>query len=331
MPGKLPAATNLLLAILLGASSCTATVAAETDAPGDNRYDPASQDPRTDPNSPQFDENYDPATDPDHPLKNPGKDPGAGWARHRRADGTPRVATGKADWDWGEMYFDGTYATALIITNDCDSDEQVSLFINDLPYLKMQKKVTVPAKSTFIVKGTITTPPEPPPPLIAGTMTPPPSWGWVPPPDIPPQPFPPPPPQWHQPNFAKVDGNVVAWHPWTGSCQPRRTVYQASGHIHFRPPDPDTDAGPSSIAKADVCEVYWLLGERPAQLDLEDRDCTRKIRELALRFLRKILDYHIRNAPDDWLWLPGSSLISEMSIEELLAMKTRADGLLGLN
>ncbi len=325
MPEKLPAGTNLLLAILLVALPCTATVAAGPDAPTDDRYDPSKQDPRTDPNSPQFDKNYNPATDPDHPLKDPGKDPAAGWAKHRRADGTPQVATGKADWDWGEMYFDGTYATALLITNDCDSDEKVTLFINNLPYLEMKKKVTVPAKSMLTVKGTITTPPEPAPPFVA-LGQPPPAWGWVKPPDIPPQPYPPPPPQWHQPNFAKIDGNVVAWHPWTGNCQPKRTVYKAGGHIHFRPPDP----GPSNIAKPDVCEVYWLIGERPAQLDLEDSDCTRKIRELALHFLQKILDYHIRNAPDMWSWLPGPGRISEMTIDQLLAMKARADGLMGL-
>ncbi|MEQ8231721.1 MAG: hypothetical protein RKL32_08395, partial [Gammaproteobacteria bacterium] len=57
---------------------------------------------------------------------------------------------------------------------------------------------------------------------------------------------------------------------------------------------------------------------------------TQKIRELARRYIDLVLGPYILNAPEEWLWLPEAAAVEAMSIEALLAMKARADELLGL-
>ena len=262
---------------------------------------------------------YDPRTDPDHPLKNVDVDPGEGWENHRRADGTPNVATTRANWPWGDLYYDDNYPSKLIISNTCKARQPVHLFVNNLPYISLPSAVTVPGEGQLEVEIKIDTPPEPAPPIMAGPN--PPGWGWVKPPpmiraavDA---------PTFHQPNFVNIQGNVVAWHPWIGDCLPARDVYAVSGHIHFRPPEPED---PSSKDEPALCEAYWKLGRPPA--DLEDEDCTERIRQLATHYRERVLAPYELRAPKRWDWLPSSEEIQQMSIDDLLVMKARAERLM---
>jgi len=293
------------------------------DAPGPRpHYDPARQ---------EFG-GYDVLADPNHPLKNGDRDPGEKWEGPSRRYQEPGLsAKNKADWDWGELYYDGSYATELVIKNACKSEQTVSIFPR-VAYLDIPYTVTVPGESEVSLQATVVTPPAPPPPLLTGQPDEP-VWGWVKPPPIPPfQPLAVDRYEFHQPNFLTVEGSVVAWHPWTRDCNPKRSTWTVAGHIHFRPPPPSADeggGGPEEIASEDPCAVYWRLGERPAQLKNDAAEsCTAVMRGLAIDYRERILAPHVERSPDAWRWLPGLEEIQSMTVLELLALKARGDELL---
>jgi len=244
------------------------------------------------------------------------------------ADGSPGVGTASADLDWGERYYGAQFEQPVIITNKCTTVQPVTITVNNLPYLTLPQKVILPPGETTI-KGTVTLPPEPSPPINVG-MPGAPGWGHV---DFGPIFIPPgqwPPPKLHQPHFVQIDGSFETWHPWAPAdpgCNAKLTTFTVTGHIHFRPPPPPGDDGPQRLATPDVCEVYWNIGEPPAQL--KDEDCTEKMRELASRFREKLLPPYIVNAPDQWLWLPSVDDIREMSIPQMLGMKAHAEAVMG--
>ncbi len=301
---------------------------------------------------------YDAFKDPFHPLKNPTAPPKE-WVEQEvdvdedgdgqpdlDADGnkkkktvgvipkdqSPPVRRSHADVDWGERYYGSQFDQYLFITNKCGSEQPVQITVTGInTYVNFPKTVMVSAGETKKVTGKVKLPEEPSPPINIG-MPGAPGWGWVqydPPPPGQPYPL----PKMHQPNFVQVEGEIETWHPWApgssgdeGDCLPKLTTFTVTGHIHFRPPPPE-GGGPSQLATPDVCEVYWLLGVPPAQLG--DTDCTEKMRELASHFVAKILVPYIQNAPDEWLWLPDAGQVQQMSISELLALKARADSLMG--
>lgn len=273
-------------------------------------------------------DSYDPRLDPNHPLKNPLKDPGAKWEGNQGSNlNNTTVATAKGDIDWGEKYYEAQFPISLKVKNFCKTAQPVGIFVSDLPYLTIAPVHLAPPGESVVI-GTIKLPPAPPPPLRTGAPGEP-GWGHV---DFGTILIPPgmsPPPTIHQPNFGSANGTVVIWHPWAPDCNPARVTYTITGHMHFKPPPPEGagGGGPERLATPDVCEVWWLIGEPPAQYKGED--CTAKFRELALRFNQKILPPYISNAPQDWEWLPTVAEVEVMTQPELLAMKTIAEGVLG--
>lgn len=232
--------------------------------------------------------------------------------------------TSSADpWPWGEQFYGAKFPVYLEAHNSCESTETIQIKPVSLPYLTMQGSVTVPGKGKVVVSGMVQLPPEPSPPLRTGLPGEP-GWGHVP---VPPFFVPPgqmPPPSIHQPNFADITGSVELNFDGNKHCDPSHVVYVASGHMHFRPPEPDK--GPEQIHKTDVCQVYWNIGEPPAQLG--DEDCTLKMRGYAAAFVERVLAPYTQNDPDSWLWLSAID-ISSSSIDQLLLMKARASAQTG--
>jgi len=299
---------------------------------------------------------YDSYSDPSHPLKNPNKPPST-WINRVTVDedgdgnpdlnengkpktlpaprgqvfpedGSPPVSQEIGDIDWGTKYYDGRFQQPLNVTNKCASEQPVQITVSDLPYLTLPKNITVGAGETKQIIGNVVLPSEPPPPLRLGLPGEP-GWGWV---DFP-QPAPSfPPIQLHQPNFVQIKGKVELWHPWApaaaGDCLPKLTTYNIVGHIHFRPPAPDSggDQGPSRIAESNPCTLWWNLAAKPGNLV---EDCTIKLRELARHFTQKVLGPYVYNEPDDWLWLPSDEELNQMNEEQLISMKQRAERVLG--
>jgi hypothetical protein len=250
---------------------------------------------------------YDPALDPNHPLRGQ-EDPGAAWdGPHRRADGTPNITVLSGDWDWGELEYDRTYQTALVVINECDWPQDVTIEVDNLAYLSINRRARIPADSETPVPATIRTPPAPSAPIVSGTQ-PLPAGGL----------------------FLDISGaEVRVWHPWSvasgQACLPKRVTYSVSGHIHFPPDAGGGGSGPSRTASPHPCTVYWNTGEEPANLA---QDCTEELRVLALHYRERVLQAHASADPAAWEWLPGRSAIGAMTIEELFAMRDRAEGLI---
>lgn len=280
-------------------------------------------------------QDMDAAGNPEHPARDHRNDPGPGGVPS--GYGGPAMIDAAANWPWGELYFENKYPSHLEIENECWAAERVGIFVRDLPYIKLPAEALVPPRSKLKLPFEIVTPDEPDPPIPPPTGFPPGfSFGHVDPPPIPsPQPHTVPPIEpWHQPNYIDVKGSVVLWHPWTPhpGCAPKREVYRVSGHIHFNPPDKDGDGGPEEIAKTSPCDVWWMTGERPAQLDLpehEETDCTDRIRRLASDYLDRVAGPQVAADAAAWSWLSGVDVWS-MSINELLELKRRIDVQLGI-
>jgi len=261
--------------------------------------------PRADPNHPDFETDkdgngtYDPRTDPDHPQKDE-TDPGDEWNNPRRADGSPHISQLAGDWEWGELFYDHSYPAQLTVTNTCETDEVISVTVENLPYLTIPSTIEVDANSTKIVECTITTPPAPDIFLTGHESIP---EGGI---------------------FVDIkDAKVIFWHPWNPPCNPKRVVYNVTGHIHFAPEAKDEeDGGPTHLATTDPCTVYWNTGEPPPDLD---EDCTEKIRILALHYREKIYQHNVNADPASWSWLPSGTAIRGMSVSELIAMKNKID------
>ena len=250
---------------------------------------------------------YDPALDPNHPLRGQ-EDPGAEWdGPHRRADGTPNITVLSGDWDWGELESDRTYQTALVVKNECDWPQDVTIEVDNLPYLSINRRARIPADSETPVPATIRTPPASSAPVVSGTQ-PMPAGG----------------------RFLDIeDAEVRVWHPWSvasgQACRPKRVTYAVAGHIHFPPDAGGGGSGPSRTASPHPCTVYWNTGEKPANLA---EDCTEELRVLALHYRERVLQVHASADPAAWEWLPARPAIRAMTIEELFAMRDRAEGLI---
>ena len=246
-----------------------------------------------------------PAGNPNHPLKDPATDPGPNPDKDapddRFSDGSPVIRHTAGNWPWGELLYGRTYPTTLTIRNDCWSDETVGIFVTNLPYISLPASATVPARSSLDVPIDIVTPP-PPNLILTGRET------------IP-----------EHGIFGDVQGEVVVWHAWTAEpeCMPNRESYQASGHIHYDLTPPATPPSPEKIAGAGPCQVWWNTGERPPQVK-DDAECVDPIRRLASEYRSRVLQSHVDRAPGAWSWLPAVDETGQMSIEQCLAMKAKA-------
>lgn len=246
-----------------------------------------------------------PAGNPNHPLKDsatdPGPNPDANAPDDRFSDGSPVIRHAEGNWPWGELLYGKTYPTKLTIRNDCWSDETVGIFVTNLPYISLPASVTVPARSSLDVPVDIVTPP-PPNLILTGRET------------IP-----------EHGIFGDVQGEVVVWHAWTAEpeCMPNRESYKASGHIHYDLTPPAAPPSPEKIAGAGPCQVWWNTSERPATLQ-DDQDCTSEIRDLAAAYRARVLQPLADRAPAAWAWLPSVDQIRQMTIEQCLAMKVKA-------
>ena len=246
-----------------------------------------------------------PGNNPNHPLKDPAKDPGPNPGQlpeeQRSSDGSPGIMYSDGDWRWGELLYGKTYPTKLTIRNECWSDESVGIFVTNLPYVTLPSSVTVPAKSTLDVPINIVTPPEPNLVLTGREQIP------------------------LHGIFGTVEGEIVVWHPWRfdPSCLPNRESYKATGHIHYDLTPPPAPPSPEKTAGAGPCQVWWNTGERPPQVKSEE-ECTDPLRQLASAYRSRVLQSQVERAPSEWGWLPSVEQIAQMSIEECLGMKAKA-------
>lgn len=241
-----------------------------------------------------------------HPWADGKRDPGPG-DRERRP-GDPSLRGGKGNWYWGVLYENQQYASTLTIQNDCDSRERVTIFVTNLP-IEIPTTIIVPPKSQHEVPMTITMPPVPEELKKEGMGL-------------------------------TVEGTLVVWHPWTAKCLPKREQYDVDAYS-IPPPPPPRGQPAQKNATAPQCRQVWELGmvpkgladaiaaagesldtTQPKRPELEE--CTDELRDRA-EALRFHLSKEALRAPGEWRWMPKPSEIQQMSLQEIVDFKARAD------
>lgn len=244
---------------------------------------------------------------PQGDLANARKDPGE---RKGGGAGEPSVRAGRGNWWWGELTHGQNYQTTLTVTNDCETAETATIFINGLP-LTAPNSVNVPAKSSVDVAMTITIARIPetelPRPRGAGFIA------------------------------KNIDGNVVIWHPWTRKCLPRRDQYDAGGFVIAPPPgDFQKVGGPNCNRVRDLGKLPSTFEERVKAMradvltpEKEEDKCGELVNDLDIDLKNEIKRM---TAADRTLEAPaGPALdleLSTLSTEQLTGLrdqlKTRA-------
>lgn len=257
------------------------------------------------------------------------------------------------DWAWGELMYGRTYSATLTIENKCKTPQVVTFFIFDPVFqarrTKDGERVTVfERRRPPIVDGRAQTevqpgqkmpvsaramlniptagcvavpfggagsqapttcrmlvmPGETPVDLTIVTPPPPDLSGLVIPPGFDPASL-----------FDEIEGELVAYTPGQPpACLASREEYLPSGHVHLDPDPAPPGGGPR-------CRDWWDTEQKPRGLT---RDCTGEIRDLALTYLRTTLAPLVAADPEAWAWLPSEEAVFEMTVEQLIAMKTRA-------
>ncbi len=203
----------------------------------------------------------------------------------------------KFDWPWGELFYDRTYTSDLLVTNDCSQPRPVYAWVGSgiAPYLTIAKVTTVPARTKdFRVPITITTPPPPaivgpPPPLPAGIFV-----------DIAERPL----------------SRLRLEHRADQTCRAPDKIYDVTGHIHYDP-DP-AGTGPET----DACGAIWNSGVPLPGYDLEQ--CRDRFHELLAHYRDTILAPAMEADPAAWAWFPSDDAIGGMTARETLDAKLRA-------
>lgn len=228
------------------------------------------------------------------------------------------------DWNWGELFYGRSYQTTLTIKNTCPSPELVRIDISGPPKgaqsigqsgtpvsiaamlsipsaacvgeSRRTCRVTAPSGETEL-ELVISTPPAPDLAAIPAGFT-------------------------EETLFDELGGELqLASDSGSVRCIGQVDTYTASGHVHVDPDPAATQEGFKDDRP--TCRDYWETERRPPGLD---EDCTDEIRSLATSYRRDVLEPLVAASPKDWAWLPSVAQIQEMSIDELLAMKARAEG-----
>jgi hypothetical protein len=212
----------------------------------------------------------------------------------------PPTAPGPATHglDLGELYFGFKYKPSWFhITNDCPYEVTVFIDVYDLPFMTIPEVIRAkPGENS--IEYQITTPPPPPMPVFTPVA-----------------PLP-------HGIYAPIKGTIVIENPEVFACPPCKKgvkIIEVTGHLHW--PVLAPPPGPEVLD----CGLFWRQGREPPP-NLRDI-CEDPIRGFAALYVSVELDPYVQADPAAWAWLPSPDAILEMSIEELIAMKRRAEAL----
>jgi hypothetical protein len=222
-------------------------------------------------------------------------------------------ASGKFDWNLGQVYWDTKYNLTFPLQNSCRIGQVVTLTYPKRFSLTGPASVEVPAESTVDVPLTLTLPLQviPPPPWPLGTgfacvllsdvihMTHPEADRVVP-----------------------VPGGKYDYH-----CLAMARDYVVGMQVHAHlPPDPQGGAGKKK--KADSCDVLWSTGEfYPNGAYKTPNDCRSEIVALARDMVATQIPKLQSHDPAEWRWLPSPLNLDGWSLAELLSLHSHAQTL----
>ena len=240
-------------------------------------------------------------------------------------DAAPGAATARAQaelWNWGELAYARTYDTKLEVPNACPCSVEVTITktwmqhppLNPLPspprtlvpgnpYLTIAEKVIIPPGGGS-VPARITTPNPPTIPRTPAGVA--------------------------LNDLTLIEGQLrLDGKPLPDCCNPKNCIaykkYDIYGHVHL---SAGGGGGGGGSGREPVdCDGYWEDGEEPPE-SVEEH-CRDRLRQLAQHYVDVLLEEERAEDPAAWSWLPSADEIGSMSTSELLAMKSRAEGVRG--
>ena len=211
-------------------------------------------------------------------------------------------AAAQGVWDWGKLKAnDVDYIATFTISNQCDVEARVELTTVDLPYLAGIDWTWCDVAPGDVCDNSIRMH-IPAPPCAAGVVNLP-TGGRM---------------------FPPFGGEIRVSYPGAGDACPARSQRISLKADIVVPTCPGIA---EKLQTDDPCTVWWLTGERPARDPDAEARCLEPIRKLAADYREKALVPLAARAPG-WEWLPSADQIGRMTIPELLAMKTRAAGVM---
>lgn len=223
-------------------------------------------------------------------------------------------ASGKGDWDLGQIFRDHQYDLTYPLTNNCKVKQTVTITYPTSIPIEGPTKVDIPPHSKIDVPMTLkiaaAAVPLPPWPLgfvmtcheIAGDMT------------------------LTHPKFEREerdsDGWVVDY-----VCHEMERTHHVTAFLHEHPPSPPPDPGPGGKPKkSHACETLWNHGEFYADsVTHEPNQCRSELQQQAVDLLSRQIAPARQSDPGKWEWLPSDSQLRQMSVAQLLDFKARAN------
>jgi hypothetical protein len=196
----------------------------------------------------------------------------------------------------GELYFGFKYSPAwFFITNDCPYEVPVFIETYNLPFMTLPDVIRAKPGENEI-QYTLVTPPPPPMPVFTPVA-----------------PLP-------HGIYAPIDGTIVIENAEVHACPPCLRgikIIEVTGHLHW------PVLSPPPTPEALDCGEFWRQGRLPPP-NLRDI-CEDPLRGFASLYVSIELKSYVEADPDAWGWLPTPEAILGMSLEELVAMKRRAE------
>ena len=233
--------------------------------------------------------------------------------------------TGIADWNIGQVYRGAVYPVSFPLTNHCRVPITATISYPERIPLSGPETVEVPAKTTVKVamtlsfKGADKDIPSGPNVLNFNFQCVPEDDGlWI--------------------KHSEVAGGtkVTPAGTWTYVCGAVKQAYTLHLHLHWRPPSDKNDGGgggggkpkPPKKPASPTCTNLWFYNEFLSKGGAKSpADCRPDLAEqLRALITRDIPPFASRN-PSAWSWVPDPASVDQMSVEEMLSVKARAQSL----
>jgi len=235
------------------------------------------------------------------------------WLDQLRNTAAGQNASGKGDWNLGQIHTGTLYRVTYPLTNNCKVAQTVSITYPDKIGMQGPPTVDVPPHSTINVPMTLNYTPNPPIPK--------PPW-----------------PLGIDFSHFDIEGDITLTHPqfqkttetadaiYSYTCYKMQRTHHITANVVLGPPPAAPGGGNPKPTKSQTCETLWNTRNfYPDSIVRQPNDCRDSLVQSALDFLHVLIEPARSANPGQWTWLPTEAQIQQMSTSQLLDFKARAN------